>query len=114
MQTDHEFWLFRNLGGRLAFDYYATLGTILKPAYLSPSLTFLTRTKEEGFELASLFLVHGIANPVQIFDAETERVLANDFLTDGPNKRHLVLTWKPNEAEWIRRNYKTEIYLRLT
>lgn len=97
MDLQHEFWLFRNLGGRLDFDYYSTLSNILKPGYLSPALTFLTRTKEEGFELASLFLVHGIANPVEIFDAETGVVDVTRFLQD-PTNHKLMLTWQPAEG----------------
>ena len=115
MQLDHRFYLFRNQSGILRFDFNGTLEGLFGkgpvPWSVGSGAVFLTRTKEEGFELASLFLVHGISSPVEIFDAATERVLANDFLNQGKN---LITTWQPQEAEWVRRSGKAEVYLKLS
>ena len=115
MQLDHKFYVFRNQSGTLRFDFNGTLEGLFRqgpvPWSVGSGAIFLTRTKEEGFELASLFLVHGIPNRVEIFDAETERVLANNFL-DGQNQ--LITTWQPESVEWYRRQNKNEVYLQLS
>lgn len=116
MDLKHSFYLMQTSGGRIRFNYYTQLNSILAAAtsavIASGAVTFLSRTKEEGFELASLFLVHGVTNPVEIFDAEDGTIDASRFLQD-PTNHVLALTWEPKDTEFTRRAGKTEIRLKL-
>lgn len=116
MSPGHPLYLLKT-AGKLEVQYLTNLGRVLDPdgapRPLAGNTVVLTRTKEEGFELASLFLVHGIANPVEIFDAETCRYDITRCLAD-PMNHLVVLTWKPEEVDLVRRSGKKEIMARFT
>lgn len=115
MSPGHPLYLLK-VSGKVEVVPYTNLGRVLSPddgaKPFAANAVVLTRTKEEGFELASLFLVHGIANRVEIFDAETSRHDITPYLAVAGHT--LILTWQPQEVDLVRRSGKKEIMARFT
>lgn len=115
MSPGHPLYLLRT-SGKVEAVPYTSLGRVLNPGDnakpFGADAVVLTRTKEEGFELASLFLVHGIPNRVEIFDAETSRYDITQCLSGTMHT--LILTWQPAEVDLVRRSGKKEIMARFT